>query len=145
MSQRWIVASLALVLGCGQGSVQVPPSPNPESAVETFMQSVADSNLTMMAQYWGTANGSAAETNEPADYLKRIEVMRAYLLHNSFRIRSNRPSPSGGDVRDLMVDIGRDSCVRQVLFQVVRTRSKRWIIRNIDLAALGSPVAPCRE
>ena len=145
MSLRWSVASLVLVVACGQGSVQVPPSPNPESAVETFMQSVADSNLTMMSQYWGTARGSAAETNAPADYHKRIEVMRAYLLHNSFRITSNRPNPTGNDVRDLMVDIVRDSCVRQVSFQVVRTRSKRWIIRNIDLAALGSPSAPCRQ
>ncbi|HSM16705.1 MAG TPA: hypothetical protein VK845_06880, partial [Gemmatimonadales bacterium] len=71
MSQRWILAALTLVIGCGQGSVQVPPSPNPESAVETFMQSVSDSNLAMMSQYWGTAKGSAAETNDPSDYLKR--------------------------------------------------------------------------
>lgn len=144
MSQRWIFATLTLVIGCGQGSVQVPPSPNPESAVETFMQSVVDSNLVMMSQYWGTAKGSAAETNDPSDYLKRIEVMRVYLRHDSFKISSNRPSQDGDDVRDLTVDIRRDSCVRQVPFQVVRTRARRWIIRNIDLTAVGNPIAPCR-
>ncbi|NNG17575.1 MAG: hypothetical protein HKM89_13955 [Gemmatimonadales bacterium] len=145
MSQRWIFAPLALLIGCGQSSMQVPPSPSPESAVETFLESVADSNLAKMAQFWGTAKGSAAETNEPSDYQKRIEVMQVYLRHNSFQIASSRPSPDDENIRDVTVDIQRDTCVRQVPIQVVRTRDSRWIIRNIDLTALGNPLAPCRE
>ena len=145
MSPRWIFAPLALLVGCGQSSVQVPPSPSPESAVQTFLESVADSNLAKMAQFWGTAKGSAAETNQPSDYRKRIEVMQVYLRHNSFQIASSSPSPDGDDVRDVMVDIERGTCVRQVQIQAVRTRSSRWVIRNIDLTALGNPLAPCRE
>ncbi len=145
MSQRWIFAPLALLIGCGQSSMQVPPSPSPESAVEAFFTSVADSNLAKMAQFWGTAKGSAAETNQPPDYLKRIEVMQVYLRHNSFQIASSRQSREGDDVRDLVVDLQRDTCVRQVPIQVVRTGASRWIIRNIDLTALGNPLAPCRE
>jgi len=145
LSQRWIFAPLALLIGCGQSSMQVPPSPSPESAVETFLTSVADSNLAKMAQFWGTAKGSAAETKEPSDYLKRIEVMQVYLRHNSFEIASTRPSQDGDDARDILVDLQRGTCVRQVPVQVVRTRASRWIIRNIDLTALGNPLAPCRE
>ena len=145
MSQRWIFAPLALLIGCGQSSIAVPPSPSPESAVEAFLESVADSNLAKMAQFWGTAKGSAAETNQPRDYRKRIEVMQVYLRHTSFRIASNSPSPDGDDLRDVVVDLLRDTCVRQLPIRVVRTRASRWIIRNIDLTALGNPLIPCRE
>jgi hypothetical protein len=145
LSQRWIFAPLALLIGCGQSSMQVPPSPSPESAVEAFLESVADSNLAKMAQFWGTAKGSAAETNDPPDYQKRIEVMQVYLRHNSFQIAATRPSPDGDNIRDVTVDLQRDTCVRQVPIQVVRAGNSRWIIRNIDLTALGNPLAPCRE
>ena len=125
--------------------MQVPPSPSPEAAVEAFFESVADSNLAKMAQFWGTAKGSAAETNQPRDYRKRIEVMQVFLRHSSFRIASSSPSPDGDDVRDLVVDLQRDTCVRQLPMRVVRTRASRWIIRSMDLTALGNPLTPCRE
>ena len=145
MNQRWIFAPLALVIGCGQGSMEVPPSPSPEAAVEAFLESVADSNLAKMAQFWGTAKGSAAETNQPSDYRKRIQVMQVFLRHTLFRITSNSPSPDGDDQRDVVVDLHRDMCVRPLTIRVVRTRASRWIIRNIDLTALGNPLMPCRE
>lgn len=107
------------------------------------MQSVADSNLAKMSQFWGTAKGSAAETNDPPEYMKRITVMQVWLRHHSFRIVSNTPSGGRDDVRDLIIEVRREGCLRQVPFQTVRTRSSRWIVRNIDLTALGNPAAPC--
>lgn len=145
MIKRWLVGA-ALLAACGGPSTRVQttaPSPNPEYALHEFMAAVADSNLPKMAEFWGTSKGSAAETGDPPDYPRRIEVMQIYLRGFSFRVVASVPVDATQSAQSMGVVMTRADCVKSVAVTAVRTRSGRWVIQEIDLTAVGSPAAPC--
>jgi hypothetical protein len=120
----------------------VAPANSAKGAVERFMQAVADSNLTQMANLWGTSAGPAARTGQPPDYDRRIAVMHAYLRNESHRIVSD--TPDGGDSRHaLQVEIRRQLCSWVVPFTAVRLGDRSWIVSQVDLTAAGNPGRPC--
>ncbi|HEU4682754.1 MAG TPA: hypothetical protein VFS51_13530, partial [Gemmatimonadales bacterium] len=87
--QLWFGTGL-LLAACGGGSAPpVQPANSGSSAVRSFMQAVADSNLAKMASLWGTVNGPASKTRQPPDWQRRIAIMQAYLRNDSFRITSD--------------------------------------------------------
>src|SRR5690242_16591987 len=55
------------------------------AAVEEFMRAASDSNLTRMAELFGTERGSSARTKQPSDYARRMVVMQAALAGISVR------------------------------------------------------------
>jgi hypothetical protein len=90
-------AAAVLLAACSSGSggtSQVPPANTASAAVQNFMKAVADSNLTSMANLWGTSRGPAAKTREPSDFERRVAVMQAYLSHDDYRILSDVPDGS---------------------------------------------------
>lgn len=111
--------------------------------MRSFLKGVADSNLTVMATYWGSAAGPAARTNQPSDWEKRMVVMQAYLARADYRIVSD--VGSGGDAanRSLSVELRRPECTRLVPFTVIRAADGSWLVNQVDLASAGSPVKPC--
>lgn len=144
MNKTWMMGGLLLAACGGQTATTTAPlSPGPEYAVQEFMAAVADSNLTKMAQYWGTAKGAAGEIGSPQDYPKRIEVIQLWLRGYSYRILASTPTDAGRTAQDMQVEMFRGNCRRQVPFLAVKTKSDRWIIQSIDLNAVGSPGAPC--
>lgn len=153
MSQRWMPV-LMLVVACGGGgggSQQPSPSDaaaTADGAVRSFMQAVADSNITRMARYWGTAKGPAGVVNQPADHQQRLTVTQSYLRASPYRVVRIDPAPNGGDRMIVTVDLDRKdpggaSCVRQVPFTVVKTSKYGWIVSSIDLNLAGAPGRPC--
>ncbi len=143
MKARSAVVAL-LAAACGGGAnTGVAPSQSPEMALQGFMEAVADSNLPKMAEYWGTQRGSAAETNNPPDYPRRIEVMRAYLRGFSYRVVASQPSQAGGNIQSMVVELTREECRAQIPFEVVKASNGRWVIQSFDLSAVPSPVRPC--
>jgi hypothetical protein len=145
--RRWIAAA-ALVAGCGggggagAGAGQVHPSNTASAAVENFMRAVADSNLNAMASLWGTANGPAARTKQPADYERRIVVMRSYLVNDDWRIVSD--APDGSEARHaVQVQLRRQACTWSVPFGVLQLSDKSWIVNQIDLTTAGNPARGC--
>ncbi len=143
MTKRWLVG-IAILAACGSPNTQaVAPSPSAEFALNEFMAAVADSNLPKMAEFWGTANGSAAETGAPSDYPKRVEVMQIYLRGFSFRVVASTPVDASRSAQSMNVEMVRGDCTKSVSVTAVRTRNNRWVIQEIDLTAVGSPAAPC--
>ncbi|MBA3257956.1 MAG: hypothetical protein H0T68_00645 [Gemmatimonadales bacterium] len=142
IQQRWCAALLTLV-ACGGGgsSAPVAPANSAVGVVEGFMQAVADSNLTRMAQLWGASGGPAARTRQPADYERRIAIMQAYLRNESHRLL---PSTSpGSDARqDVQVEIRRELCTWVVPFTAIKT-GDGWLVNQVDLAQAGNPARPC--
>lgn len=140
-----------LALACGGGSSTTQPSPSeaaatPDAAVRSFMQAVADSNITRMGRYWGTGKGPAAIVGQPADHQQRLTVAQAYLRRSPYRIVGM--DPTADDRMTVMVDLDRRdpdgaSCVRQVPFGVVKTGKYGWIVLSIDLNQAGPPTRPC--
>src|SRR5918996_801837 len=96
-----------LLTGCGGSSAgTVTPSSSAKGAVESFMQAVADSNLTQMANFWGSSAGPSARTGQPPDYERRIAIMHAYLRNESHRIVTDTPD-AGGTRHAVQVEIRR--------------------------------------
>ena len=141
--RRWI-AAVALVAACGGGggTSQVHPSNTASAAVQNFMRAVADSNLSAMASLWGTAKGPAARTKQPADYERRIVVMRSYLVNDDWRIVSDAPDGTAGK-HAVQVQLRRQACTWTVPFGVLQLSDQTWIVNQIDLTAAGNPARPC--
>lgn len=142
MNKSWMVGAV-LVVACGSSPTTVAPSPGPEYAVQEFMAAVADSNLPKMAEYWGTAKGSAAETGNPPDYPKRVEVIQLWLRGYSYRILASTPVDASRSAQSMEIEMLKGDCRKQVPFLAVKASGDRWVIQSIDLNAVGSPMMPC--
>jgi hypothetical protein len=145
-----VIKARALVLAvllaaCGGGSAPstVAPTTSARAAVDAFMQAVADSNLTRMANLWGTAAGPAAKTNQPSDWQKRITVMQAYLQNESHRIVGDTPEGVSGNRHAVQVEIRRELCTWVVPFAAIKLGDGTWIVNQVDLTAAGNPGRPC--
>jgi len=145
-----VIKARALVLAvllaaCGGGSAPstVAPATSARGAVDHFMQAVADSNLTQMANLWGTSAGPAAKTNQPSDWEKRIVVMQAYLQNESHRVVSDSPEGTGDTRHALQVEIRRQLCSWVVPFTAIRLANGAWIVNQVDVTAAGNPAQPC--
>jgi hypothetical protein len=142
MNRRWYAAALLLAACSGGGASQVQPANTAAAAVQNFMKAVADSNLTTMANLWGTARGPAGRTRQPADYERRVTVIQAYLIHDDYRILAD--APDGSEARRAMqVQIRRQACTWDVPFTVIQTTDGSWLVNQVDLAAAGNPAKPC--
>jgi hypothetical protein len=139
--QAWCWAFLLCACGGGGASAPVEPAKTAATAVQGFMQAVADSNLDKMASLWGTASGPSSKTKQPQDYQRRIAIMRAYLRNDGFRLISD--APQGPDRRALQVQIRRQVCTWNVPFVSVKTADGSWLVTQVDLNAAGNPARPC--
>lgn len=143
IKRRWYAAAL-LLLACGGSAKpgEVRPATTATSAVQGFMQAVADSDLAKMATLWGTAKGPAAKTRTPSDYERRIAVMQAYLANDDYRILGD--APEGLATRHaVQVQLRRQACTYTVPFTVIQLADTHWIVNEIDLTAAGNPKRPC--
>jgi hypothetical protein len=145
-----VIKARALVLAvllaaCGGGSAPstVAPSSSARGAVDAFMQAVADSNLTQMANLWGTSAGPAAKANQPSDWEKRITVMQAYLQNESHRVVGDAPEGTGDTRHAVQVEIRRELCTWVVPFTVIKLGDGSWIVNQVDVTAAGNPGRPC--
>jgi hypothetical protein len=145
IQRRWFAAAVLLLAACGGsggGAPAVHPANTASAAVENFMKAVADSNLAAMAGLWGTSKGPASRTRQPADYERRIVVMRSYLVNDDWRIVSD--APDGSEARHaVQVQLRRQACTWSVPFGVLQLSDKSWIVNQIDLTTAGNPARGC--
>lgn len=164
MSRRFPIAVFALLAACG-GHASSPATTAPpataEGAVRNFMAAVADSDLAKMANYWGSAKGPAAKTNEPADYARRMVIIQAYLRNAGYKVLGesaaaapraggdsgapSTPSVPAAQSRQVAVQLHRDNCSPVVPFVVIRANSGDWLVNQIDLAKAGTVFKNCGE
>lgn len=142
--QLWFGMGLLLAACGGRSAPPAQSATSGSSAVRSFMQAVADSNLAKMASLWGTANGPASKTKQPPDWERRIVIMQAYLRNDSFRITSD-VAEQNENRRAQQVEIRRRSCTWNVPFVTVKARDGSWLVTQVDLAAAGNPARPCME
>jgi hypothetical protein len=121
----------------------VQPAKSAAAAVQGFMQAVADSNVSKMAGLWGTTNGPAAKTGQPADWERRVAIMQAYLKSDSYRLTSDVGETEARRV--LQVQIKRKTCTWNVPFVAVKTGDGSWVVNQVDLTQAGNPARPCDE
>jgi hypothetical protein len=142
---------MLLAVACGGGPGAPMPkdtATTPENAVREFMQAVADSNITMMGRYWGTAHGPATETHQPADYVQRLAVTQAFLRHSPYRILRTDPVVGDPARQSVQVELDRTDldgsrCTRSAPFTIVNVGKRGWIVTAIDLTLVGTPGRAC--
>lgn len=140
---RGLVIIGVLLAACGGASGQTTPSPDAEASLRAFLQAAADSNVAAMAERWGTNRGSAARTNNPQDYQKRIVIMQAYLRGTQNRILSNEAVPGENNQRIFQVELSRAGCVTTVPFTMIRAGRGEWLVYQFNLELVGSPSRAC--
>jgi hypothetical protein len=135
--------SVALVIAaCGGHATGAPqPMSSARETVTAFMRAVADSNLTKMAELWGSSKGAAARTGQPPDYEHRIVVMQSFLRNDDYRIAADVGEGDGR--RSMQVELRRQACTWSVPFTVVKADNGGWLVSNIDLTRAGNPARPC--
>ena len=135
--------SLALILGApvAAAAQQALAPKTPAAAVQEFMRAVADSNLTRMAELWGTAKGSAAQTRNPKDYEKRIMIMQMFLHGVQARTLGDVPADKPG-VRSITTELAHQGCKVTIPIDVVKAKGG-WLVQNFDLAEAGRINQPC--
>src|SRR6185295_5879831 len=127
------VIMLMALAACGGGKPApgVTPSTGPTVAVQEFMKAVADSNLTRMAELWGTSSGSAAETGKPTDYQRRVAVMYTFLKGSTAKVLTEVERSK--DKSTLAVEVTRAECRKRIPFTLERTKNDRWMVTSIEL------------
>lgn len=155
MSRRLVPMLVLLALACGggqAGSSPVAPAPKadaPDAAVRNFMEAVADSNIARMARYWGTRNGPAAETRQPADWEQRLGITQIFLRRSPYKIVRIDEVAGVPERRVVQVDLERKdadgtSCTRTIPVTVVDAKDHGWVVTAIDLSVAGTPGRACK-
>lgn len=151
MTRRWLPVLLLVAAACGGGS-QGPVAPKEnaataDGAVRQFMQAVADSNINLMARYWGGPKGPAVVTGQPTDYLQRMTVTQAYLRKSPYRVVGMNPIDKTRMLITTEFTRGMSSavtCKKNLDIEVRDLGSKYgWIVTSMDLNQVGAPNKPC--
>ncbi len=132
---------------CGGGSPVpdgIAPQPIPEQAVEMFMAAVKARSFATMGELWGTASdGPVNRTMDADERSKRLAVIQAYLVHETYEILPPDVTQSTTDRSvHFRVRLTRRGCTPTVPFTLARHR-QGWLITNIDLGAAGTPTRQC--
>lgn len=140
-----VILMLSALAACGGGSkapaTGATPSAGPSQSVDAFMKAVADSNLTRMAELWGTSRGSAAETGKPADFQRRVAVMYTFLKGSTAKVLTEVERSE--DKSTLAVEVTRADCRKRIPITLEKTKDDRWMVTSIELGALGTPGRAC--
>jgi hypothetical protein len=137
---------VALMVGCARSKPQTLAVPEAaEKVVASFMKAIADSNLAMIGELWGSAKGPAAATGTPSDWPKRVAIMYAYLHGGEARVLGSAPGFGDENRRQLLVELVREGCTKQVPFTVIRLTDGRWLVNTVDLNAAGVPGRSCGQ
>lgn len=129
--------------GGGTGTQAAAPLPSAEAAVREFVAAATDSNIARMAQAWGTANGAAAVTGQPAQWEQRLRVVQVYLRGGTWRVLNSTQGTGAEDTRVVMMQFTRGTCVKSIPFGTIRTSRGGWLVSEVDVSAAGNPVNPC--
>ena len=135
------LATAAVVMLPTRAAAQAEATP--EAAVTAFMKAVSDSNLSRMAELWGTSSGSAAATRKPNDFQKRIYIMYAYLKGGTSKISATEPNPGHEDKRYIILDFHRGDCNKLVPMSTVKSKKQGWLVESFDLNDVGVPGRSC--
>jgi len=137
-----LVCTAAVITACGGGGGStVTPVASPDLAASAFMKAAADSNMSRMAELWGTSRGPASETR-PQDFERKLVIIQAWIRGDSARIVSNTAIPGDDSRRRLVIALHRGTCVKQIPATMVRTGGG-WIVQSVDVSYAGNPARPC--
>ncbi len=142
-----LIPCLLLVSACA-GATAGAGSPvanrSPETTVTAFLAAARDTNLTLMANYWGGSSGPAAVSKQPSDYEKRIRVMQKYLTSDSARLVTLGSVDGHPDQVMVTMQLYVGNCQNRVPFVVGKWKDQ-YLVQNVDVTSAGNPGRPCDD
>lgn len=132
---------LALALPCTLLAQRPALPATPSGAVEEFMRAASDSNLTRMAELFGTDDGPAATSGKVPDYGRRMIIMQAYLGGISARAVGEVPARERNR-RLVTTEVSRGPCRVVVPVTAVQVKGG-WIVNAFDLSEVANVNKPC--
>jgi hypothetical protein len=138
---RAVALLAALLAGPATLAAQAGPAMTPAGAVEEFMRAASDSNVTRMAELFGTDKGSA-RSGAVKDYGKRMVIMQAMLAGVQTRATGEIAS-SRKDQRVVTAEVSRGACRVNVPFTTVYHKRDGWLVRSFDLEQVTQVNQPC--
>ena len=140
----FLLCAAALAACGGPRSAPVEIELSSEQVVRAFMRAVADSNLSRMGDLWGTARGPANVTRYPPQHQRRLAVIQAWLRGgDSIRVVSDLPLSGRAGERQVVIELHRGGCARQVPIVTVQGPRGGWLVSEIDISRAGNPAQPC--
>jgi len=135
---------VAACAGSSAGTGSPVANRSPETTVGAFLAAARDTNLTLMANYWGGDAGPAAISKKPADYEKRIRVMQKYLASDSAKLVTLGSVDGQPDQVMVTMRLFVGNCRNNVPFVVGRWKDQ-YIVRSVDVTMAGNPGRPCDD
>ncbi len=120
------------------------PNRSPETTVKAFLAAARDTNLTLMASYWGGSSGPAATSKQPPDYEKRIRVLQKYLVSDSAKVASLGTVDGHPDQIMVRMRMFVGNCQNSVPFIVGKWKDQ-YIINDVDITMTATPGRPCDD
>jgi len=143
------IALFALLLtpACTAGGGSQSPVPvDPSTVVAEFLGFAKTGSLGEMGNLWGDSRGPASTYLSREELRKRLTVIAAYLQHDSYEFAQAEALAvaQGKGRRGVAVVLQRSGCRAVVPFTLLPW-SGRWLIEDIDLAAIGNPARACPQ
>jgi hypothetical protein len=111
----------------------------PSGAVEEFMRALADSNLTRMAELFGSAKGPVAKT-KTKDYQKKILIMQLFLHGAQAQTLGDVPGKDG--MRTVTTLLSNRGCKVTIPVNVVKA-DEGWLVHDFKLEDAAEVNKPC--
>ena len=147
MTLRWIPCLLLLAAcagGSGGGTGTPMSNRSPETTVKAFLAAARDTNLTLMATYWGGSSGPAATSKQPPDYEKRIRVLQKYLTNDSAKVVGLGTVDGHPDQVMVTMRMYVGKCQNAVPFIVGKWKDQ-YLVQNVDVTMAATPGRPCDD
>jgi hypothetical protein len=136
------ISMLALLALPARAQDAVRGGATASAGVEEFMRAASDSNLTRMAQLFGTKGGSAARTRQPDNYAQRMVVMQAMLSGVSVRAIAETATEDN-DRKVVTTEFARGACKVTVPVRAVKAR-EGWLVLGFEVQDVWDGVnRPC--
>ncbi len=137
-----ILAAVCLTGATAPLSAQRDTVSSASNAVQEYIRAASDSNLTRMAQLFGTEKGNAVRI-KITDLDKRMVVTSLYLLHTKVRTLGEVNGSKSGE-RTVTTEIALGSCKVVIPVLAVHSKDDGWLVRNLDLSKVQSLHSPCQ-
>ncbi len=114
----------------------------PQAAVEEFMRALADSNLTRMADHFGTTKGPWSKTR-PKGYEKQLIIMQAFLQGVHAKALGD-VAGSKGAMRTVTTHLSHNGCSVTIPVNVLKYKDG-WLVHDYDQVEGHKINQPCEQ
>ena len=143
---KFIASRIAIALVVAvplTGSAQaVKVAATPQAAVEEFMRALADSNLTRMADHFGTTKGPWSKTR-PTGYEKQLIIMQAFLQGVHAKALGD-VAASKGSMRTVTTQLSHNGCTVTIPVNVLKYKDG-WLVHDYDQVEGRKINQPCEQ